>query len=43
MEIGLPNEEGRSQILKIHTNRMRDNKKISSDVNLSVLFLKFVY
>ena len=36
MEIGLPNEAGRAQILKIHTARMRENKKIASDVDLLV-------
>lgn len=39
MEIGLPNETGRGQILKIHTARMRDNKKIASDVDLQVIDL----
>nr|CAH0108085.1 unnamed protein product [Daphnia galeata] len=34
MEIGLPSETGRAQILKIHTARMRDNKKIAPDVDL---------
>ncbi|XP_046636023.1 vesicle-fusing ATPase 1-like [Daphnia pulicaria] len=37
MEIGLPSETGRAQILKIHTARMRDNKKIASDVDLQEL------
>nr|SVE74412.1 EOG090X0CAY [Daphnia barbata] len=37
MEIGLPNESGRAQILKIHTARMRDNKKIAPDVDLQEL------
>lgn len=36
MEIGLPSESGRAQILKIHTARMRDNKKIAPDVDLQV-------
>ena len=36
MEIGLPSETGRAQILKIHTARMRDNKKIAPDVDLLV-------
>jgi vesicle-fusing ATPase len=39
MEIGLPSETGRAQILKIHTARMRDNKKIASDVDLQVLYI----
>jgi vesicle-fusing ATPase len=33
MEIGLPNEAGRVQILNIHTKRMREFKKIDPDVN----------
>lgn len=40
MEIGLPNETGRLQILNIHTQRMRDFKKINPDVNLQELALK---
>jgi ATP-dependent 26S proteasome regulatory subunit len=40
MEIGLPSETGRAQILKIHTARMRDNKKIADDVDLQVRFIK---
>lgn len=34
MEISLPDEYGRSQILKIHTQKMRDNKVMDSDVDL---------
>lgn len=37
MEISLPNESGRLQILNIHTARMRDFKKINPDVNLADL------
>lgn len=33
MEIGLPNEEGRCQILNIHTRRMHEYKKINPDVD----------
>lgn len=40
MEIGLPNEQGRLQILGIHTKRMRDYKKINPDVNLNELAVK---
>jgi vesicle-fusing ATPase len=34
MEIGLPTESGRLQILKIHTSKMRDNKALADDVDL---------
>lgn len=37
MEISLPDEFGRGQILKIHTNKMRENGKLSSDVDLTTL------
>lgn len=40
MEISLPNEHGRFQILNIHTSRMRDYKKIAPDVNLKELATK---
>lgn len=36
IEISLPNEEGRVQILDIHTYRMKQFKKISPDVDLHV-------
>lgn len=36
VEISLPNEEGRVQILDIHTARMKHFKKISPDVDLYV-------
>ena len=34
MEISLPDEHGRSQILKIHTQKMRDNNVMDHDVDL---------
>ncbi|KAI7850916.1 P-loop containing nucleoside triphosphate hydrolase protein [Circinella umbellata] len=37
MEIGLPDEAGRLQILNIHTNRMRENDILDSDVSLEEL------
>ncbi len=37
IEIGLPKETGRVQILNIHTRRMKENEKLSSDVNLDFL------
>lgn len=37
MEISLPNEDGRIQILNIHTAKMRSFKKISPDVNIKEL------
>ncbi|EMC95562.1 hypothetical protein BAUCODRAFT_34311 [Baudoinia panamericana UAMH 10762] len=37
MEISLPDEYGRQQILKIHTSKMRENGKLASDVDLADL------
>ncbi|XP_067931363.1 vesicle-fusing ATPase 2-like isoform X2 [Watersipora subatra] len=37
MEIGLPDEDGRVQILTIHTSLMNNNGKLHDDVNLSEL------
>ncbi|OAP56513.1 hypothetical protein AYL99_09692 [Fonsecaea erecta] len=34
MEIALPDETGRAQILKIHTQKMRDNQVLDPDVDL---------
>ncbi|CAF1205720.1 unnamed protein product [Adineta steineri] len=34
IEIGLPDETGRQQILNIHTNRLREHNKLSSDVDI---------
>jgi vesicle-fusing ATPase len=41
MEISLPNEEGRVQIINIHTQRMRDFNKIHQSVNAKVKLLHF--
>jgi vesicle-fusing ATPase len=37
MEISLPDEQGRFQILRIHTAKMRNNKFMDEDVDLSEL------
>jgi vesicle-fusing ATPase len=37
MEISLPDESGRAQILKIHTSKMRDNDVMDPNVNLAEL------
>lgn len=37
IEISLPDEFGRSQILKIHTSKMRDSNVMGNDVNLQEL------
>lgn len=37
MEISLPDEFGRTQILNIHTSRMREHKKIAPDVDIKEL------
>jgi vesicle-fusing ATPase len=37
MEISLPDEHGRQQILKIHTAKMRDNNVMDKDVNIAEL------
>lgn len=34
VEISLPDEQGRQQILRIHTAKMKENKMLSSDVNI---------
>ena len=34
MEIGLPNEDGRQQILNIHTAALQSDKKLADDVDL---------
>lgn len=40
LEISLPDEEGRLQILKIHTSKMAESKKLAPDVNLQELAAK---
>lgn len=37
VEISLPDEEGRQQILRIHTSKMRENKMLGDDVSLENL------
>ncbi len=37
IEIGLPKEDGRVQILNIHTRKMKANGKLSKDVNIEEL------
>lgn len=37
MEISLPDEHGRTQILKIHTTKMKENNVMGSDVDLKEL------
>jgi len=37
MEIGLPDEKGRLQIIRIHTNKMRTNNFMGEDVSLEDL------
>jgi len=39
MEISLPDEHGRHQILNIHTTRMKEFKKIADDVDMKVNYL----
>jgi vesicle-fusing ATPase len=40
VEIGLPDEKGRLQILEIHTTRMREAKRLAADVDLKTLALQ---
>jgi vesicle-fusing ATPase len=37
IEISLPDENGRLQILQIHTNKMQENSFLAPDVNLQEL------
>lgn len=39
MEISLPDEHGRHQILNIHTTRMKEFKKIADDVDIKVDYI----
>merc|ERR1719410_678472 len=39
IEIGLPKEKGRTQILHIHTRKMKENGKLGKDVDLGELAL----
>jgi vesicle-fusing ATPase len=39
IEINLPDENGRLQILQIHTNKMKENSFLSPDINLHELGL----
>lgn len=41
MEISLPDEHGRYQILNIHTTRMKEFKKIADDVDMKVFSLNY--
>ena len=34
IEVGLPDEKGRQQIFKIHTEKLRQNNSLGADVNL---------
>lgn len=40
MEIGLPDEKGRIEILQIHTAKQRENKKLDEDVDIDELARK---
>lgn len=40
IEIGLPDEQGRLEIFRIHTKTMRENKMLDDDVNLEELAYK---
>jgi vesicle-fusing ATPase len=37
VEVGLPDEEGRKQIFRIHTARIRENERLGPDVDLDDL------
>jgi vesicle-fusing ATPase len=40
VEVGLPDEEGRQQIFRIHTAKIRENDRLGADVNLDHLAAK---
>jgi len=40
LEIGLPDEQGREQIFRIHTKKMKDNGILSSDISLKELAMR---
>lgn len=41
VEINLPDENGRFQILQIHTNKMKENSFLAPDVSLQELGMYF--
>jgi SpoVK/Ycf46/Vps4 family AAA+-type ATPase len=43
IEINLPDENGRFQILQIHTNKMKENSFLSPDINLLELGLFLLF
>jgi len=43
VEISLPDENGRVQILQIHTNKMKENSFLAPDVNLQELGMYFIF
>jgi hypothetical protein len=43
IEINLPDENGRLQILQIHTNKMKENSFLSPDINLHELGLSLLF
>jgi len=42
VEISLPDENGRLQILQIHTNKMKENSFLAPDINLQELGMYLV-
>lgn len=41
MEISLPDEAGRLQILEIHTTKMKENSFLAPDISLAELGMQF--